>query len=200
MTPYKRFRPAHLRIRTGGLFRLHVGVGAVAAGRSPDQAAGRLPPTAWRRPVLAWLSTPARKAAGAFDTQPFPVGGGDAGLSANGLVRPAARRARELEQAWVRWDKLLLNDAGLRAAIEIAGAADPRIVGNPVPLDVHSRSVRNRRARPYGQRGARGPFLVDVRDGGDLCLRLVSVLSLGAAAHRVSGERTSRVSTRCSGV
>lgn len=34
----------------------------------------------------------------------------------------------ELERSWVRWDKLLLNDAGLRAAIEMAGPLLPGLL------------------------------------------------------------------------
>ncbi len=77
--------------------------------------------------VLAWLSTRPERPRGLSIRNLFPLAAVMLAYQQMGWFA-LPHEGRELEQAWVRWDKLLLNDAGLQAAIEIAGPLIPGLL------------------------------------------------------------------------
>ncbi len=77
--------------------------------------------------TLAWLSTRPESPRGLSIRNLFPLAAVMLAYQQMGWFA-LPHDGYELERAWVQWDKLLLNNAGLRAAIEIAGSLIPGLL------------------------------------------------------------------------
>ena len=126
MTPYKRFRP---RICESALavYFVYTSVLALLLPVAPPIKLRALAANGLAAAVLAWLSTRPERPRGLSIRNLFPLAAVMLAYQQMGWFA-LPHDGRELEQAWVRWDKLLLNDAGLRAAIEIAGPLIPGLL------------------------------------------------------------------------